>query len=286
MLAEQHLLSRLPARPYCTDNPRKGLIVRPMASAIAYSHIQLNRPLEIAWLAFDVDRVGAAFAWEAPNLPPPTATVTNPANGHAHLLYALKTPVLLADSAREAPRAYAAAIKAAFAVRLRADRAYAGLIAKNPLHHAWRVIWVDHLYELGELAEYVDLAKEAASPRSDAEGRNCNLFNGLRRWAYQHVSTFRTHGGSQSSWTEVLLQQATALNDIPNPLPFSEVRQVARSVAQWTWKHFDETAFIEKQSARGRKGGRPRTVTADGEPWLAMGVSRATYYRRMRNAGA
>jgi len=63
---------------------------------------------------------------------------------------------------------------------------------------------------------------------------------------------------------------------------------IAKSIAKWTHLKFCEEMFIdyvkkthtsEIQSARGRKssgGGRPSL----GAPWLAMGISRSTFFRR------
>ena len=37
-------VERLPRRPYCTDDPAQGLLIRPQATALAYRHIQHNPP--------------------------------------------------------------------------------------------------------------------------------------------------------------------------------------------------------------------------------------------------
>ncbi|MGN4153718.1 replication initiation protein [Burkholderia gladioli] len=275
--------TRLPRRPYCSNDPASGLLVRPAATALQQRHIQSNAPLEVAWLVFDLDHAGAAFAWEQANLPPPTFTVVNPQNAHAHVFYGLLAPVCMSDAARSAPIRYAAAVQAAFIAKLRADPGYAGLIAKNPLHDAWRVLSVPKLYDLGELAEYVDLPKHLPKRIEVGLGRNCTLFDLLRRWAYQWAREYQRNGASSEQWQAAVLGQAQALNDFPVALTFGEVKATARSVARWTWSHFSDAAFSAIQSARGRRGGRPATTTQDGEPWAARGISRATYYRRLKS---
>lgn len=275
--------ARLPHRPYCSDDLSRGLIVRPAEAALRHRHLQPNAPLEVAWLVFDLDYPGAAFAWEKANLPPPTLTVSNPENGHAHLFYGLTTPVGMSDAARDAPIRYAAALQAAFLVKLGADPGYAGLIAKNPFHDAWRALWVQHLYDLGELAEYVDLAKCRPQPEALGLGRNCTMFDELRRWAYQWCREYKRSGASAEQWHRAVLCQAEKLNAFTIPLVFSEVKAVAKSVAKWTWKHFNEAAFSAIQSARGKRGGRPATTTLHGKPWTERGVSRATYYRHLNS---
>jgi hypothetical protein len=284
MNTSEVFLNRLPRRPFCANDVSHGLLIRPAATAIKHRHIQPNAPLEVAWLIFDLDYTGAAFAWEKANLPPPTIAVSNPANGHAHLFYGLTTPVVVkSTAAREAPIRYANSVHAAFLARLRADPGYTNGIAKNPLHPSWRSIWVNHLYDLGELAEYVTLPKRLPRRESFGVGRNCTLFDALRSWSYQWAREYKRNGASREQWRDAVLGQATRMNNFDTPLAYSEVKALAKSVANWTWSHFDDARFSGIQSARGKLGGRPKTTTRDGEPWTELGISRATYYRHLNS---
>lgn len=275
-------LERLPYRPYCTDIFSKGLLVRPTATAVSHRYIQPNPPEQIAWLVFDVDRDNAALAWEDAGLPPPTITVVNPANGHAHLFYGLQSPVATGPRARQAPIRFCRAIIDAFRMKLKADLAYPGLVAKNPLHETWRVVWIPKLYELGELHEYVELVNLPSRSHEDAlAGRNSTLFDRVRRWAYTVVVDFKQSIGSAERWQEAVIRRTAELNDFEPPLPASEVRSIGKSVARGTWRGFDAKRFSEKQAARGRKGGRPKT-TADTQPWIELGIGRSTYYRKLK----
>ncbi|MBK7470970.1 MAG: replication initiation protein [Betaproteobacteria bacterium] len=74
-------------------------------------YIQPYPPAMVGCLVFDVDRQGAAFAWETGNLPAPSIVATNPANGHAHLFYAVETPVIKTDAARMEPVRFLAAAR-------------------------------------------------------------------------------------------------------------------------------------------------------------------------------
>jgi hypothetical protein len=190
----------------------------------------------------------------------------------------------MSDAARDAPIRYAAAVQAAFLVKLGADPGYAGLIAKNPFHDAWRVIWMQHLYDLSELTEYVELSKRRR-PQSEALGlgRNCTLFDELRAWAYQWAREYKRNDANAEQWHRAVLGQAEKLNAFTVPLSFNEVKAVARSIAKWTWRNFSDAAFSAIQSARGKRGGRPATTTLHGEPWAEEGISRATYYRRLKS---
>ena len=274
--------ARLPRRPYCSNDLSDGLVIRPAVTALQHRHLQPNAPLETAWLIFDLDNPGAASAWEKANLPPPTLSVSNPENGHAHLFYGLATPVGLSDAARDAPIRYAAAVQAAFLEKLCADTGYAGLIAKNPFHDAWRALWVQHLYDLGELAEYVELHKRRVLHEALGLGRNCMLFDELRAWAYQWVREYKRNDANADLWHRAVLGQAEKLNVFAVPLLFNEVKAVAKSIAKWTWRNFSDVGFSAIQSSRGKRGGRPATTTLHGEPWVEQGISRATYYRHLK----
>ncbi|MCV5365250.1 replication initiation protein, partial [Escherichia coli] len=131
--------------------------------AILAKYILFNQPHAMFWLGFDVDRIGAAIDWSDRNAPAPTLTITNPENGHAHLLYALETSIRTAPDGKMKPLRYAAAVENALRRKLGADTGYSGLICKNPNHSQWKIA-----------ADY-DLV------------RNCTLFDQTRKWAYRAI---------------------------------------------------------------------------------------------------
>lgn len=274
--------SRLPHHPYCTNDPETGLLIRVANTALGYRHIQPNQPKKLAWLIFDIDRAGGAFAWEWALLPPPTISVINPKNGHAHLFYGLISPIGLSTFSRDAPIRYAAAIQNAFCLRLGADPSYVGLIAKNPLHGDWHSIFNPVFYDLSELAEYVCLARKNLTHSTFGLGRNCSLFDEVRAWAYLWIMEYKRNQISQEHWLSVVQVQAEKANCFQSPLSQNEVRSIAKSIAKWTWRNFSESSFSKIQSERGKLGGRPKTTTKNSLPWEVMGVSRATYYRRQK----
>jgi hypothetical protein len=278
--AQTTFIERLPRRPYCSNDLQQGLLIRPTETALSHRHIQPNAPLAVSWLIFDLDYAQAAWAWEKENLPPPTICIVNPENTHAHLIYGLNTPIVTSEAAHDAPIRYAAAVQAAFLAKLRADTSYAGLITKNPLHPSWRVVWVNKLYDLSELAEYVTLSKRKPERLTLGLGRNCQLFDDLRGWAYQWTRIYKKNGATFGEWNAALLGKAEQLNQFEYPLTYSEVKAVSRSIGKWVWQRFGEAQFSAIQSARGKRGGRPKTTTVDENPWDKLGFSRATYYRR------
>lgn len=91
---------RLPHKPYFSDDLHFGVRIAGKERAILAKYIQFNQPHAMFWLGFDVDRAGAAIDWSDRNAPAPTLTITNPENGHAHLLYALKTSIRTAPDGK------------------------------------------------------------------------------------------------------------------------------------------------------------------------------------------
>jgi hypothetical protein len=256
--------SSLPAKPYCTDDLACGLKIRPKATAEKCRYIQPNTPTTLAWFVFDVDHADAAIRWDDAGLPPPTLTVVNLENGHAHLLYTIKTPVFCTPD-HQKPLRLAAAIQEAYRQKLDADPGYSGLICKNPLNPHWRVLaHSGAVYDLGYLSEWVDISTAKKSPQeahATGLGRNCTMFDGLRMWAYQWIAVYRDTATTRE-WDAVVLAQAEKLNTFATPLHTSEVRAIAKSTAKWCWNKFDIQAsnerFSKLQAHRGKKSGMAR----------------------------
>lgn len=154
----ENFYKNLPYKPYCTDDLGYSF-VNPKAIAIKKRYLQHNPPCKIVYLIFDIDQQEhSVFAWKDANLPIPTWTSQNPDSGNTHLGYELKHPVTTTSAARQKIIDYLAAIEAGMARKLGADTGYSGLLTKNPCHSYWRTtIWTDEKYELGYLADFVEL---------------------------------------------------------------------------------------------------------------------------------
>ena len=103
--------------------------------------------------------------------------------------------IIGAGVAHHAPMRYLCAVESAMRERLGADRAYGGLITKNPAHGHWRTLWgPEHRYTLDELAEYLP-GLEKHIPRKRPElvglGRNVDTFDWLRHHAYREIRLWR-----------------------------------------------------------------------------------------------
>ena len=252
----------LPKKPYCTDDLTNGIYPRLQRIAITKRYIQLNPPQMQYWMVFDIDRPNSAYAWYDSNLPIPFASVVNESNTHCHIIYRLEIPVCTSDFAHIKPLQYLDAIQRAYTAKLQADVNYSGLISKNPFsQNHWRVVYFDleARYTLDYLAEWVDLTKAPKRPINASEvvalGRNCYLFDTLRKYSYKAIKQYRL--GKVDVWRNHILDQAMSMNVFNQPLPANEVKAIAKSVANWVWKHMknDNPVFIEKQRREGRNGG-------------------------------
>jgi hypothetical protein len=259
-----HDTSRWPHKPFCSDD-KTAANIRSLAHAIKRPYIQANPPHLRVWSIFDVDRAGGALAWEDAGLPPPAWSACNVENGHAHLVWGLSAPVLVdSPDLRQQPLRYLCAIEAAFRAKLQADSGYTGLITKNPAFPLWRVLRGPRVcFELGELADYVDLPKFAPKrkPEEVGLGRNVTLFDAVRHYAYREVKGYkRAQQCAYVYWQKDIYDQAMNRNgDFMQPLCHREVYHVAKSVAKWTWQKFDieasDARFSKLQAHRGKLGG-------------------------------
>lgn len=353
---EHTFTTRLANKPYCTDNFDYGVQIRDKITALGKRYIQANTPWQHNCIILDVDYpcvMETTFREKV--LPTPNIIVVNPNNFHSHLLYFIKKGVYLTNNASLDPIRYAHAIEYSLREELMADSAYSGLIMKNPFHNYWETKELNQdLWELGDLAEYLTLPK--SMPKREnliGLGRNCTLFELGRKYAYSEVLKQKIMGCTKEGFYQVVLHFIEQQNqDFPNPLMFNEYKHIAKSISNWTWKHYgDKTTkqwamyvkrthsvelqswrgkqnTSEQQSIKGKIGGKHNTseqqsikgkigglanspeqqslkgkkhnseeqkakalksaqIRYEGskeqlKPWESMGISRRTYYRKIK----
>lgn len=253
-----------PRRPYCSADLEAGVKIRSLRQALLHPYVQANPPHLRVWCIFDIDRPGAATAWEDAGLLPPTWTAVNKENGHAHSAWGMTAPVLVDGlGARDAPMRFMCAVEAMMRDRLQADEGFAGLITKNPAHPLWQTLRGPRLsYSLQELSGVLP-GIEKYRPKKRAEciglGRNVTLFDTLRKDCYSAIRAY--WGGGLQGWnawlshcnTRALTMNAELFG--ANYLQGKEVWHIARSVAKWTWRTFTPQAFSDWQAKAGAKGG-------------------------------
>jgi hypothetical protein len=282
-------LSRWPRRPYCTHDLEAGLRIRSLRQALESPYIQANPPHLRVWALFDIDRPGAATAWQEALLPPPAWTAVNRLNGHAHSSWGLRVPVLVDGlGARDAPMRYLCAIESLMRSKLEADQGFAGLITKNPSWPGWQLLRGPRIaYDLAELAEALpDIEKHRPRRRPEGVGlgRNVHLFDTLRKWSYRGIRTY-WGGGLQgwNGWLSACNSKALEMNaDLfgVRLLNGREVWHIARSVAKWTWRNLSAKGFSAWQARAGSKGG-----TRSGETRRQASEDKRASARLMRAKG-
>lgn len=257
--------SRVPAWAFATDDPATfGQKLLPRELALQKVYINPN-PRNLVWaMVFDLDRPGAATAWEDALMPRPNWIAQNPdpqKGGRAHLGYILAAPVSRSEASRGKPVRYLARIQHAMTEALDADRAYSHRLTKNPIHPRWRTFWErSEPYELDELRDYLGdrLPLRIARDEAVGEGRNVCVFDGLRRWAYRARLAY----SNREEWEAACRRYAEALNTFTAPLTRKEIHQIAKSVAGWCWKNITPSGLSAIQSERGKRSGAARASRA------------------------
>jgi hypothetical protein len=236
------LYANLSPKPYCTNNFQKqGLLIRPKEQAFTYAYLQLNNHWSDTYLIFDVDRPGAALAWEDAEILAPTFVTINPSNWHAHLVFELITPVWKQGS--EKPIKWLNAIKKGLTEILGADPGYTGLISKNPNHKRWDVLDFGGRHELVELSESAEMYQrrsnrtlKALQDQFAAQGESNFLFNGGRFYGYWV-------GRQCANWDELRDKLATHLEKLcisrSAPIRKRRIEYLAKAIADWVWPRRD-----------------------------------------------
>ncbi|MEQ1713557.1 MAG: replication initiation protein [Hyphomicrobium sp.] len=273
-----HYVKTLSKRPYCADGDaakREGrgfkLLILPRDDALGLSHLQPNLPCLKGSMVFDVDRRDAEDAFEDAGLPAPHFVVQNPRSGHVQFTYMLRDPVQIGPHARQGVVDYALAIERGFIRRLGADEGYSGFLARNPFHENVRTRRLaSEPYTLPDLHGWLeprDMRVDRAQEPIGSLGRNCALFDHLRRWAYRNVGSHRGHPQALPVWLALVAAKAHELNaEFGEPLGEREVHSIAKSVAKWTLTRFGRGVsareFSDVQADRGRRSGIARSQKA------------------------
>lgn len=257
-------VSSLPYKPYCSDDLEYGVKILPRTEAILKKYIQANPPAFFGFITQDCDYPNALEHCLDSNGPPPNFSVINKKSGRSHLFWGLKAPVCRTELAHKKPLEYLACIQYALREKVKGDRGYCGLLSKNPLSSHWLLAeGRSDFYDLNELAEYLDVpAKLPSHARVLGLGRNVTLFDSGRKWAYKQVLKYRVTG-DKDGFYEAVEEALEGMNDFPDPLPFKEVRHIAKSISKWTWnkytRQWTDREFSQLQAHRARKGkGVPR----------------------------
>lgn len=258
-----------PQRPLCGPSKNGPYRRRERSAALSESpYIETNPACIQSLIITDVDAGDVAGLPQLVGLPPESWAVrTRNELGSGHIGYALATPVVLTDAAHRRPINLLARVEWGIRDVLGGDAAYAGRIMKNPLSPGpfQDTLWPQDvsfpIYTLRELASALSDLGALPSPgdprpRQSGVGRNVDLFDRTRTWAYRAIKRYWNSGFSE--WSEVVHAKAAILNlDLERegriPLPDREILHLARSISKWVWSRFTPESFSEIQAQRVSK---------------------------------
>lgn len=259
------ILKKAPYYPRCSNN-KTSIDQKPAEYAVRQPYMQVNREHMVSWLVFDIDDPNAArareifpqFYWEAAGLPEPNIVVSKKPQpdekqmvGGCHLFYAI-VPVCTSEQARKRPQDYMRAVYKAMGQRIGNDPAFTPFgkrVVKTPGHPEWKTWNIhNHVYELGELADSVELESTNYFIRtkivdySNESSRHCLLFDEIRRYAYRIVKDFRKRSDLLAFEAELLgyaeEKNTFAKRGFRENLTFSQVRATVKSISTWTWNNY------------------------------------------------
>ncbi len=265
----------LPEHPYAADNYTAGIYRMERKKALQHAHISPNSTTQISLLALDIDRADAVLSVLEDNAELlPNFVTENPNNGHAHAIWALRTPVTISCKGRKAPKDYLAAAHEGLRREFNGDPGYSGVLTKNPFHPAWihRHSYSRPPYTLGELSSALEFrgSMPGHSWQLQAQdnnelsglGRNCALFDSVRIEAYKAVRSYRGMPDGATRFTahvEALALTQNQDSGFYSPLADQEVRAIAKSISKWIinesgmWDG-DNPNWLKRQKARSAKG--------------------------------
>lgn len=243
------------SKVYCSNDLTYGLKLLPVKNALNYNYIQVNNERVIAFLVIDLDHTNS-FIFEKCKLPAPNFIVRTKEKGTSHLFYALKTPIPKSDFFKNRKALFLfSLIQQEYTRLLDGDPLYVNMIAKNPLSETWQVTELNRFgaYELQELADYITLPKRILKRNAIGVGRNCYLFESVRKFAYKEVLFYKNNGTNEADFRNVLLDRLSKLNTFSVPLGRNELNAIAKSISIWTWRNFSSAKFSQIQSSRRKK---------------------------------
>ena len=262
----------------------------PVDRAWRYPELELDSAMARTALILDVDH----DFWECLTVAqsaavhPPTWICTSP-RGHSHVVYLLKRPVLKGLGTRWRPLATLARISEYYTRAYAADTAYAGVLTHNPVHGRYAdstTWWSEDASTLAQLADPIPHRWQIPRRPQTADGRNVALFRASMRF----FGKARNWDDSRDPEAVFAWIEATCDEWYPPPRlgwhP-KETWWIAKSVARICAKNLDsgqtQAGFARIQSARGRRSGAKRRqgtpLELDRQPWLALEISRPTWYR-------
>ena len=277
--------------------------VRRVPTAVAwerYAELELHSATARTALVLDCDTPPLDYLTVAlgSHLRVPNWITSSPNSGHAHVVYTLARPVLRTEEARRRPLKLLARIAEFYTEAYGADTGYVGVLTHNPTHSRYRdnTTWLrDQAWTLEELAKPIPRGWRVPKKPVTIEGRNHSLFMAaMKYFGKREYQDMGTDIGTVLAWTESAFDEWYAREGNTAGWHRNECLWIAKSVTRYCRENIRHRRLTPKfrgrQAHKGRKSGEVRrrgTPLEDGrEPWLALGISRPTWYRHQGTAAA
>lgn len=282
------LYDNLPTTLRCSTVKDATLFRKKTDRASIYAYVGYNPPNVTRYIVLDLDYEDALFAYYDNNAPLPQFIIQNPDNGHCHYVYQLKDPVTFYGKSKSAPIRLLTATEQALTALLKADKGFTGYLAKNALNRNHETYITGRKpYTLNELSQNLDLEPigNPNEPINDhTYGRNSGTFDAVRVQAYKIAGKL--------NYTQ-LYNECLSLAESHNarydkPMSYNEVKGIAKSIAGYCKSQAYIRSLSELQARKGSKGGKVSkrkpvaTSARTRKPWVELGISQSTYYRRKR----
>jgi len=240
---DSFFVDRLPSFTSVSDDfVKEGICRKAKHNAVKFRHIQPNAKTMLGFLCFDVDSPNGLYQWYDNNCLAPNWVTVNPENGHAHYVYAILNPVSKAFKSKAEPQLFAQAVNKGMVSKLGSDRSYSAYMTKNPLHDHWDTYTIEEKpYNLDDLADNFPLIwdnKDKTLNECGELGRHQTLFETGRFEIYRITQQYRSNRdyNGLKEVTNKIFQQMN--NDFAEPLPFNQVRDLAKCVANWCYRYY------------------------------------------------
>ena len=231
------------------------------SGAWGFPEIELRTGNSFPCIILDLDGENALYrivvAVDHGEIRIPNWAVTRKAGGGTHAVWNLARPVHRGERARPSPLRALARVSEYYAAALLADAGYTGVLSHNPMSAAhgpgFVTNWFRHdPYTLPELGEVIPFGWRKPTIAGTAIGRNCSMFDALRRWA----------GKPENRGNDVLAAAMSINEEIGRlhgkaAMDQSEVAAIARSVdrKRREWIAKDSYYSSEQRSLWGRERG-------------------------------
>lgn len=249
----KRLMVNLPKKPFVGGFKAQTIIVD-KADIETYKYLQYQHPEYARYIVIDIDSM--AFDITSTNLMPNLLVInkySDSTSEHAvlkgHAFYRLDGFVGASSKSRIKPQKTLRLINHSIINYLRAegidaDPAFNGQKAKNPFNSNFTILslrdepwsFADFFEAIPEQHIYnrkpvIQQGKEVV----EIAGRNCYLFEKVRIESYKAKSKYDNFNCFYDYVHDFTLKQNGMLS---NPLDYGEIKQIVKSVSNWTWLNF------------------------------------------------